>query len=163
MNQSEQLVALCLSGGGFRAALFHLGSLRRLNELGILSQVDLISTVSGGAMLAAHLASHIKSASNDGVQWPRAGGVWPAFEAMASQLHVKLSRHFPIAGTLSFNEVLVRKLPRAFKEWVGSMRLMELPSAPEFIFNATELHTGRLWSFSRSRVGSDEIGYTNRY
>jgi len=24
-------VALCLSGGGFRAALFHLGALRRLN------------------------------------------------------------------------------------------------------------------------------------
>jgi NTE family protein len=33
-------MALALSGGGFRAALFHLGALRRLNELGVLSQVD---------------------------------------------------------------------------------------------------------------------------
>lgn len=31
-------LALCLSGGGFRAALFHVGALRRLNELGILSK-----------------------------------------------------------------------------------------------------------------------------
>ena len=37
--------ALCLSGGGFRAALFHLGALRRLSELGVLSQVDTISAV----------------------------------------------------------------------------------------------------------------------
>jgi len=29
-------LGLCLSGGGYRAALFHLGGLRRLNELGLL-------------------------------------------------------------------------------------------------------------------------------
>jgi len=28
--------AVCLSGGGFRAALFHLGALQRLNEVGRL-------------------------------------------------------------------------------------------------------------------------------
>jgi len=30
-------IGLCLSGGGYRAALFHLGALRRLNEFGILA------------------------------------------------------------------------------------------------------------------------------
>ena len=40
--------ALCLSGGGYRAALFHLGALRRLNELGVLAQVDTFTSVSGG-------------------------------------------------------------------------------------------------------------------
>ena len=40
-------IALCLSGGGFRAAIFHLGAARRLNELGILSRVDTISAVFG--------------------------------------------------------------------------------------------------------------------
>lgn len=39
--------ALCLSGGGFRATLFHLGSVRRLNELGILSQIKSFSSISG--------------------------------------------------------------------------------------------------------------------
>jgi NTE family protein len=52
----EGKVALCLSGGGFRASLFHLGSLRRLNELGILEQVDTICSVSVGSIIAAQLA-----------------------------------------------------------------------------------------------------------
>jgi len=49
----DSRIALCLSGGGFRAALFHLGAFRRLNELGILSTVDSIASVSGGSILAA--------------------------------------------------------------------------------------------------------------
>ncbi|HUK33575.1 MAG TPA: patatin-like phospholipase family protein [Vicinamibacterales bacterium] len=52
-------IALCLSGGGFRAALFHLGALRRLNELGILSQIKTVTAVSGGTMIAAHLAHNV--------------------------------------------------------------------------------------------------------
>jgi NTE family protein len=38
-QRARQGLALCLSGGGFRAVLFHLGALRRLNELGILSRL----------------------------------------------------------------------------------------------------------------------------
>jgi NTE family protein len=53
-------VALCLSGGGYRASLFHLGVLRRLNELGTLTRVDTVSAVSGGSILAAFLAQRIK-------------------------------------------------------------------------------------------------------
>lgn len=45
------MIALCLSGGGFRATLFHLGALRRLNELGDLSQSECFSSVSGGSIL----------------------------------------------------------------------------------------------------------------
>src|SRR5262245_581817 len=50
-------IALCLSGGGFRAALFHAGGIRRLNELGLLSQVRTVSSVSGGSIAAGLLAS----------------------------------------------------------------------------------------------------------
>jgi predicted acylesterase/phospholipase RssA len=32
-------LALCLSGGGYRAMLFHAGAILRLNELGVLSKV----------------------------------------------------------------------------------------------------------------------------
>src|SRR5712691_7854888 len=48
--------ALCLSGGGFRAALFHLGALRRLNEVGFLSKMRTISSVSGGSVANGLLA-----------------------------------------------------------------------------------------------------------
>src|SRR6266852_4666145 len=47
---------LCLSGGGYRAALFHLGALRRLNEVGLLSKLDTISSVSGGSVANGLLA-----------------------------------------------------------------------------------------------------------
>src|SRR6266699_2742085 len=48
-------VALCLSGGGYRAMLFHLGALWRLNELAYLPQLTRISSVSGGSITAGVL------------------------------------------------------------------------------------------------------------
>jgi len=43
-------IAICLSGGGFRSAIFHLGAFRRLHELGILREIRLLSSVSGGSI-----------------------------------------------------------------------------------------------------------------
>src|SRR5712692_2854580 len=49
-------IALALSGGGFRATLFHCGALWRLNELGYLPKLDRISSVSGGSITTGLLA-----------------------------------------------------------------------------------------------------------
>ena len=49
----ESKIALALSGGGSRAMAFHLGCLRALNETGLLNQVSVISSVSGGSVIAA--------------------------------------------------------------------------------------------------------------
>src|SRR5437868_15290628 len=46
-------VGLALSGGGFRAALFHAGVLARLAELDALRHVEVLSCVSGGSILGA--------------------------------------------------------------------------------------------------------------
>jgi predicted acylesterase/phospholipase RssA len=46
-------IGLALSGGGFRASLFHLGVIRRLEELGIMEHVSIVSAVSGGSIVAA--------------------------------------------------------------------------------------------------------------
>jgi NTE family protein len=46
-------VGLALSGGGYRAAAFHLGTLRKLKELGALDKVDVLSTISGGSITGA--------------------------------------------------------------------------------------------------------------
>ena len=48
-------IALCLSGGGYRAMLFHLGALWRLNELGYLKKLSRTSSVSGGSITSAVL------------------------------------------------------------------------------------------------------------
>ena len=47
-------IGLALSGGGFRASIFHLGVIRRLEELGIMKYVHVISAVSGGSIIAAY-------------------------------------------------------------------------------------------------------------
>lgn len=47
-------VGLALSGGGFRASLFHIGVLARLAELDMLRHIEVISSVSGGSILAAY-------------------------------------------------------------------------------------------------------------
>ena len=47
-------IGLALSGGGYRAAAFHLGTLKSLHRLGILPNVDVISSVSGGSIIAAY-------------------------------------------------------------------------------------------------------------
>src|SRR5438105_4892263 len=52
-------LALCLSGGGYRAAIFHLGALSRLHEAGLLRRVERISSVSGGSIVAAWYASRL--------------------------------------------------------------------------------------------------------
>lgn len=44
-------VGLALSGGGFRASLYHLGVLARLAELNVLRHVDVLSCVSGGSLV----------------------------------------------------------------------------------------------------------------
>ncbi len=47
-------IGLALSGGGFRASLFHIGVLARLADLDLLRHVEVLSCVSGGAIIGAH-------------------------------------------------------------------------------------------------------------
>ena len=51
----EDGIALCLSGGGYRAMLFHLGALWRINEVGLLQRLARISSVSTGSIVAGLL------------------------------------------------------------------------------------------------------------
>ena len=55
----EDGVALCLSGGGYRAMVFHVGVLWRLNETKLLSKIKRFSSVSGGSITAGVLASRM--------------------------------------------------------------------------------------------------------
>lgn len=48
-----ETIALALSGGGSRAIAYHLGCLRALNDRGVLSKINTISGVSGGAVTGA--------------------------------------------------------------------------------------------------------------
>src|SRR5688500_2984650 len=56
-RELEDAPALCLSGGGFRAMLFHTGVLWRLNDIRWLPRLKRISSVSGGSIAAGMLAA----------------------------------------------------------------------------------------------------------
>jgi len=76
-------IAVAMSGGGFRASLFHLGVLRRLAELGWLKRVDALSTVSGGSIIGALVAINWQ-------RWIDEGADGPAFERLILNPFVQL-------------------------------------------------------------------------
>ena len=57
----EGKIGLGLSGGGFRASLFHIGVLARLAELDVLRRVEVLSCVSGGAIIGAHYYLEVRN------------------------------------------------------------------------------------------------------
>lgn len=69
-------IGLTLSGGGFRATLFHLGVIQYLRQSGLLKQVTQVTSVSGGSVTAAHLA----------VNWDRYSGTDEQFAEAAKEL-----------------------------------------------------------------------------
>ena len=58
-------IALSLSGGGGRAAGFHLGTLAYLNRVDLLKDVSILSSVSGGSVIAAKYALTLKTAPEE--------------------------------------------------------------------------------------------------
>lgn len=50
---SQKLVGLAFSGGGIRSATFNLGIIQAMSELGMLRDVDYLSTVSGGGYIGS--------------------------------------------------------------------------------------------------------------
>jgi Tetratricopeptide Repeats-Sensor/prokaryotic YEATS domain/Patatin-like phospholipase len=53
-------MGLALSGGGFRASLFHIGVLARLAERDLLRHVEVLSCVSGGSIVGAYYYLELK-------------------------------------------------------------------------------------------------------
>jgi len=152
-------MALCLSGGGFRAALFHLGALRRLDELGILARLDAVSSVSGGSIVSAHLADRLRL-------WP--AGPLPDFETrVAAPFRAFTARNLRTAPILKRllpwnwfrSSTGVEALAAAYEDRLTRLRLTELPESPAFVVNATDMAFGVNWVFERRRIGSYQAGY----
>src|SRR5688572_9800722 len=60
LRREQPKLGLALSGGGFRAAFFHVGVLARAAERGLLRHVEVISTVSGGSIVGALYYVHVR-------------------------------------------------------------------------------------------------------
>jgi NTE family protein len=153
---------LALSGGGFRATLFHLGSLWRLNELGMLPRIARISTVSGGSLLAGFLALGWNNLRFDG------DGVATNFEAVVERPVFDFTARrldaFIIVGGLSPLVGVGRLLEAVLDRLITrGATLADLPAAspglaPRFTFNATHLASGTNWRFERGFAGNYRLG-----
>lgn len=153
---------MCLSGGGFRAALFHLGALTRLNELGILARIRTITSVSGGSIIAAHLADRLR---------PWLTSVAPDWNArVAAPFRVFVGRNLRTGVILKRlrpwnwfrTSTGVRALAQAYEDRLTKLTLLQLPApsgAPRFVFCATDMSYGVAWVFSVDRVGDYQAGY----
>jgi NTE family protein len=162
-GQPEAGTALCLSGGGYRAMLFHVGCLWRLNEAGLLGTLKRVSSVSGGSIAAGLL----------GMNWSALG----------------LSSQTPAAEAKNFQDLLVaptRKvasttidegavfggifLPGSISDHVADhydsllfhgKTLQDLPddaNGPRFVINATNVQSGVLMRFSRKYLRDYRVG-----
>jgi NTE family protein len=157
-------IALCLSGGGYRAMLFHLGTLWRLNQLGLLRKIARISSVSGGSITAAVL----------GLAWKKLKFDNNDVSADLEELVIKpvrqlgnhtIDRGAIIGGIIFPLQSIGEKVAGAYRDHLfGDATLQDLPAdaeGPRFVLNATNVQTKVLWRFSRPFMGDHRVGLVN--
>ncbi|MDX6576091.1 MAG: hypothetical protein QOE96_2044 [Blastocatellia bacterium] len=161
LSQPSPGMALCLSGGGYRAMLFHLGTLWRLNELGLLKGLKRISSVSGGSITAGMLGLAWKNLSFS------ASGIASNFEQLIVSPIRALSDVTIDAGSVLTGMLLPRRsiadeVAASYRRHLfGGATLQDLPSdtdGPRFVINATNVQTKVLWRFSRPFMGDYRVG-----
>jgi NTE family protein len=155
-SKVEDGIALCLSGGGYRAMVFHVGVLWRLNETKLLSKIDRFSTVSGGSITAGVLAKRWSDLNFvDGV----ARNFVDAFvEPVRRMAGTDVDIGAVVLGSLLPGTVSERVARAYRKRLFGDATLQDLPDTPRFIFNATNLESGVLFRFSKPYLADYRVG-----
>lgn len=159
--QAKPGIALCLSGGGYRAMLFHAGALWRLNELAFLPRLDRISSVSGGSIAAGLL----------GLKWGRLGfdgGVARKLGAEVVDPLRKLAGRTidaeSIIGGVFLPGSVADRVADVYDEMLfGGATLQDLPDdPPRFVINATNVQSGALWRFMKPYMRDYRVGEVRR-
>lgn len=152
-GELEDCIALCLSGGGYRAMLFHLGTLWYLNDAGYLPKLGRISSVSGGSITAGVLAIH----------WAEVAGDPKAFEdkivaPLRRMAATTVDAGAILGGLFTPGSITGRVIERYREVLFGDSTLQDFPDEPRFVINATNVQTGSLFRFSKPYIGDWKIG-----
>jgi len=159
-GKPETGMAIALSGGGYRAMLFHVGALRRLNELGYLPDLKRVSSVSGGSITAGVLGMNWRSLQFDGNR------VAANFEEkvtapLRTLAGITIDQWAVIGGVFGPGSVS-DKVAGAYRKYLfDGLTLQDLPSdaeGPRFVINATNVQSGALWRFSRPYAADWRVG-----
>lgn len=153
-------LGLALSGGGFRATVFHLGMLARLAESSLLEDVSFLSTVSGGS-----LCTGLVFGIND-LRWPSSAEFKARVLPRAQQLITTqdLQRSLILRALRSPWDIFSTRADDLSaimqKTWGIHASLRDLPAQPRWFINATCCETGKNWRFERFRMGDYLFGYS---
>jgi len=153
-------VGLCLSGGGYRAMIFHVGVLWRLCQAGVLRSVSRISSVSGGSITAGLLALKWKQLSFDPARLD-ADFVRLVVEPLRALASETIDADAIILGLVLPGRVSDRVVAAYQQHLFGDATLQDLPDAPRFVINATNVQSGVLWRFSKPFMGDYRVGLVN--
>ena len=159
-NELEDGIALCLSGGGYRAMLFHVGSLIRLNEVALLPNLARISSVSGGSIAAGVLGLNWSRLDFD--EGGRALNLNELFvEPIQAMARKTIDRGSILSGVLLPGSVSDRIVGHYQDILFGDATLQDLPSdsqGPRFVINATNVQSGVLVRMSRPYLADYRVG-----
>lgn len=154
---------VCLSGGGYRAMLFHAGVLLRLNELGLLLDVKRYSSVSGGALTSGILRANWDKLKFDhrGIATNFVPSVIDPVRKLAGKT---IDRKSIILGAITPGLRSAHFLVRALRKQVFGDDNLAAPrdylGRPLFVMNSTDLADGEVWIFdSKGLVGSRKFGF----
>jgi NTE family protein len=170
MSTLKDGIALCLSGGGYRAMLFHLGSLWRLNEAGLLPRLSRVSSVSGGSIAAGVLGMRWRELAFD------AAGVAQRFDLVTSDVrrlaNITIDVPSGIKGLLlpkrSIGDVVASRYDKVLfqgktlqdlpDDGIPGAAITDPTKGPRFVINATNLQSGVLWRFSKPYMRDYLVG-----
>ena len=158
-------VGLALSGGGYRASLFGLGTLWRLNDAGLLGQLDRITSVSGGSILAGVLAH---GWARLGFSQGRAANFVPVVAEPVQKFCARtIDVSLGLKGLLNpFKSAGDYLIDRYRTDLFGNTTLKDLPppgpGVPTFLFYATNMQTGRSFRFQQDKVADYKLGESSR-
>jgi NTE family protein len=158
--QPEPGIALCLSGGGYRAMLFHLGALWRLYETGLLEKAKRISSVSGGSIAAAVLGLKWKDLPfGTGRRISEFRHVVQPIRALAGET---IDAEAIILGIALPGRISERVAAAYQHHLFGKATLQDLPDEPRFVINATNVQSGVLWRFMKPYMRDYRVGEVKR-
>lgn len=159
-------IGLALSGGGYRATVFHLGVLARMAEANLLDEIAMISTVSGGSLAIGLVFSANLFTWPDREQY-KENCLHHAFHILTTQnleLNVILTallRPFDLLNSRA--RIVSRNIQR---RWGIDIGLREVKYPPRWIINSTCFESSRNWrfenyapTFAAPRMGTSGIGY----
>lgn len=154
-DRPEEGIALCLSGGGYRAMLFHTGALWRLHETGILKELERISSVSGGSITAAAAAlqwEHLQDPKDRDAFRQRVAEPILALAGRTIDIPAVLRSLLP---PWSSSRALAASYRRHL---LGRKTLQDLPDRPMFVINSTNMQSGALWRFMKHAMRDWKVG-----